>query len=229
MADFSARIRTSPQDQSRRVPLVGPTWICRLRLDHEDHYASLFSGAGYFYPDRTERIFATLLDTSARSLFKPGVVFAIVEDVQVATGIVERPDGLPHPSNNTLPILQTWVQRRPEWFVRARLELTEHSAGWSDLIEDALSTINEAISDQSSNLRVTQVKQKLGGLVIYVRHQLSDAARETLENKLNDVHARSLRTCELCGDHGKLGVQAGFICVRCSACAPEGWSPHQPG
>lgn len=230
MTDFSAQIRVLPREDGRRHFMVGPTWICRLRLGGENHFfASLISGSDYFHPDQTKRLFATLLDTSARSLFKPGVEFAIVdEDWVAATGVVETQNGSLHPSDNTLTVLQTWVRRRPEWFVRARLELTEHSVGWSELIEETFSTIDELVSDRATHLRVPQVKQKLGGLVICVGHQLPDAVRGTIDDKLNEVHARSLKICELCGSAGQRGSQAGFICVRCRACAPEGWSADRP-
>ena len=209
-------------------PLVGPTWICRLRLDQEDYYASLISLDSYFVADRTDLVYATLLDASAQSLFVPGTSFDIVDNDRAVTGVVELPDGLPHPSDDTLTILQTWVRRQPEWFVRARLELTEHSAGWSNLIDETFSTIDEVAAGRTAGLRVPQVKQKLGGLVIYVRHRLRDVQAETIQDKLNEMHARSLRTCELCGSAGQRGSQSGYICVRCRACAPEDWSPDHP-
>ena len=228
MADFAAHIRMLPRDDGRKRLAFGPTWICRLRFDQEDFYASLNSREGYLVPDRSGLVYATLLDISGRRSFEPGDVFDIIDDEHVATGVVEPPNRLPHPIDNTLTILQTWVRRRPERFVRARLELTEDSAGWTDLIEEAFSTIDEVVPDWPTDLRVAQVKQKLGGLVIYVQHQLAGGPSAIIKDKLNELHRRSLTTCELCGNAGSRGSQAGYICVRCCDCAPDGWPLNKP-
>ena len=226
MADFAAHIRMLPRDDGRKHLAVGPTWICRLRFDQENFYASLKSREDYFVPDRTGIVYGDAARHVQSKSLRTRHGFDIIDDDQVATGVVEPPNGIPSPIDDTLTVLQTWVRRRPERFVRARLELIDHSAGWSDLIEEVMATIDEVVQDRATDFRLSQIKQKFGGLVIYTQHQLAEGPSAIIDDKLNEVHRRSLTICELCGRAGGRGSQSGYICVRCVHCAPRDWSPE---
>jgi hypothetical protein len=82
--------------------------------------------------------------------------------------------------------------------------------GWTALLADALGELARLAPDA----RITQAKEKLGGLRIHcLDSQLDEPAREALRR----IEERSLSTCEVCGESGARIASDGWVRVRCSA------------
>ena len=64
--------------------------------------------------------------------------------------------------------------------------------GWHDLVRGFFQACEDA------GVAVTQVKEKFGGLRIY-----TDGSPEYIWDLANELEARSYKTCEDCGKHGK--------------------------
>jgi hypothetical protein len=105
---------------------------------------------------------------------------------------------------------QKLVQRWPSWFnVTGDQRETRmadgfaHGDGWFNIVwrlcEDLEPLVREAEKATGRPFEVLQVKQKLGGLRFYVNHG-TDAIRKRIET----AQLESLRTCEVCGQPGKL-------------------------
>ena len=91
--------------------------------------------------------------------------------------------------------------------------------GWGRIVRDAL----VGIRDIHPDIRIRQVKEKMGGLVIYAdtrQGRLSWDAGERIEGVRRRASDRSLVTCELCAQEGRL-LRASAWRVRCDRCEAE--------
>ena len=77
--------------------------------------------------------------------------------------------------------------------------------GWGPLIDEVYDRL-------PSDTIVIQVKEKFGGLRIYV-----DAAPEEFLNFLDEIEDKSWTVCETCGKPGEIRMK-GWIKVRCDEC-----------
>ena len=59
---------------------------------------------------------------------------------------------------------------------------------------------------------VDQVKEKLGGLCIYMSGAHGNTA---IEKAIDQAAAKALHTCEVCAEPGTIGVVGGYVGVRC--------------
>ena len=113
-----------------------------------------------------------------------------------------------------------WANKHHDWFKDARLELEHH--GWDTLLDEFFATVKAA----PAQVHVQQIKQKLGGLTIYIDCD-KPIVQKALRLKLDELHQRSFETCELCGRPGERGHDRGQISVRCDQCRPDGWTTEQ--
>ena len=94
----------------------------------------------------------------------------------------------------------------------------ECGTGWYNLyqpIVDEINSINESLPEEEK-IRIYQIKEKFGGLRIYVSH-----SNPFLDAKIEEAENRSYKTCEQCGatnDTGLLYV-GGWIYNCCRDCA----------
>lgn len=87
--------------------------------------------------------------------------------------------------------------------------------GWLDILEDLFAGIEEVVKkDKLTNFRVEQVKEKFGGLRVYV-----EGGNDEIEKLIDDAEKRSFETCEKCGKQGKLRDRAGWYTTLCNSCA----------
>jgi hypothetical protein len=104
---------------------------------------------------------------------------------------------------------QRLVERWPTWFntggdirCTAMARGFEHGDGWFDILwrlcEELEPLVTEIERAGGPKFEVLQVKEKLGGLRIYVNRH-SDA----IERCLGIAADESFRTCEVCGQPGK--------------------------
>ena len=77
------------------------------------------------------------------------------------------------------------------------------------IVENVLSELDRAAPD----VRVTQVKEKLGSLRVYTEDKTDDMVREIVGR----AEVRSATICEVCGEAGNLFRDDGWVRVRCVA------------
>ena len=119
----------------------------------------------------------------------------------------------------------------PEWFERSLAEIEMRYDGWTPLINDVLNAAETIIAKHPpESFRVDQIKQKFGGLRIYV-HQ--EGLPEEVSAQLGEISLascqRSFSICEICGAPAALGSLKSRWSVRCQSCAPAGWEPSGSG
>lgn len=82
--------------------------------------------------------------------------------------------------------------------------------GWLSIIEETLQVLD---SFEEPDLAVVQIKEKFGGLRIYL-----EGATEQHWDICEMAEIRSLETCEGCGGAGRIFRNFGWIYNRCGAC-----------
>jgi hypothetical protein len=86
--------------------------------------------------------------------------------------------------------------------------------GWTSLIYEMLDKLQAiADSDGLDDLKVTEVKEKWGGLRVY----LNDYPK-SVSAILDEYNERSTHICELCGEPGDLRYISGVyktLCIKC--------------
>jgi len=111
----------------------------------------------------------------------------------------------------------------------------EHGPGWYSLIDSVMAAIYRAGFDENRD-EIQQIKEKFGTLRFYFvcdvsslisgdceRFQRDDRFERILKAiKENDT---SGKTCEVCGQAGRLLVSAGWWSTRCAEHAPQGAVP----
>jgi hypothetical protein len=106
---------------------------------------------------------------------------------------------------------QRLVERWPTWFntggdirYTAMARGFEHDDGWFDILwrlcEDLELLVAEFEQETGSQFEVLQVKEKFGGLRFYVNCRRNEAIRQ----RIGLAAQESLRTCEICGQSGRL-------------------------
>lgn len=78
--------------------------------------------------------------------------------------------------------------------------------GWADLLEEL----------RGYNFQNLSVKEKFGGLRVYLHHA-DTAAWE----KAAEIEVRSEQVCEVCGKPGKILEKGGWLLCRCKSCEKE--------
>ncbi|WP_294542010.1 hypothetical protein [uncultured Rhodoblastus sp.] len=121
--------------------------------------------------------------------------------------------------------LKNWIEKHPKWFEQSRIDIEGGHEGWRQLIDDVFTAAEQILSDNPGALfRITQVKEKLGALTIYFRHEgLPAADVDRLRGIKFIARERSLHVCEICGAPANLGALDSCLSVRCGSCAPAGW------
>ena len=95
----------------------------------------------------------------------------------------------------------------------------ECSDGWYPIISELARRLeSEAVALGPGRLAVVQMKEKLGGLRVYLRGVVSPSAREWVEL----AEWQSRQTCELCSMPGTLRKRADYtLRTLCEPCALE--------
>jgi hypothetical protein len=84
-------------------------------------------------------------------------------------------------------------------------------AGWYPI----LARLDDRLRDIDSDYQVHQIKEKFGTLRFYWSGRNSDAGEEAVA----DAEAESARTCERCGNPGRLRTKRGWLRTLCDDCA----------
>lgn len=104
--------------------------------------------------------------------------------------------------------------------------------GWHAIIDRALALMEPEIAkmrdagvSKRSWPKVGQLKEKFGGLRLYIRN--SHKLLSDIDAQLNALELQAQVTCERCGVTGELRHTGGYIHVSCNTC--ETYSPvEQP-
>ena len=117
---------------------------------------------------------------------------------------------------------QKLAERWPTWFnLHGDARQTRmadgfsHGDGWFDILwrlcENLEPLVTEAEKVSGCPFEVLQVKEKFGGLRLYVSH-----LTEAIWARIEEAELESLRTCELCGDPGRRR-EGGWIQTLCES------------
>jgi hypothetical protein len=110
----------------------------------------------------------------------------------------------------TRELEQNLVAKWPSWFhVNGDLRHTlmplgfVHGDGWFPLLlrlcEDLEPLVAETEKESGKPFEVLQVKEKFGTLRFYMSHHT-----DGIDERINSAQEQSSRTCEICGQRGKL-------------------------
>ena len=84
--------------------------------------------------------------------------------------------------------------------------------GWFDLLWDLFEQIEKEL-DSKSEFRVSQVKEKYGGLRVYVW-----GGSDKVQDLISAAEKKSETICEDCGKPGKLNQVCGWWATECKKC-----------
>jgi hypothetical protein len=91
----------------------------------------------------------------------------------------------------------------------------ECQAGWRPLIEQLLHHLETAIAEEPKerrrDLRIVQMKEKLGRLTVYLAGEGSPAMKAAIVA----AQERSAHMCEICSEPGQLAERRGWWAARC--------------
>lgn len=82
--------------------------------------------------------------------------------------------------------------------------------GWRSILED----LHQELMGIDPNYQTAQVKEKFGGLRVYLLSEKNDAVLLAVGKALN----KSLTTCENCGEPGSLQIENYWVKTLCSSC-----------
>ena len=97
----------------------------------------------------------------------------------------------------------------------------ETCKGWDHLVEDCIEELNTAASAYKNNaITVTNIKEKFGGMRIYVDYDLPDEQIVEIERIVSKYEHLSLKTCTICSSeenqmHPRRGYWDMVICENC--------------
>lgn len=94
--------------------------------------------------------------------------------------------------------------------------------GWQLIVEKAIARVHLAVAGANAVVRIAQIKEKLGGLRIYVDWTaLPPDVEAKVQEAIDLAEARASCTCEVCGASGRLYDNEGWYSTRCER-HPEG-------
>lgn len=100
--------------------------------------------------------------------------------------------------------------------------------GWLPLIAESLDEFERCLEKHGwlGRAVIKQIKEKFGGLRIYVRPKNASAhfpkmLAAAMLTICDQAESRSMQTCELCGDPGKLDNFGGYYQTLCTRHADE--------
>lgn len=131
--------------------------------------------------------------------------------------------------------VDAFFETHPNWAVVDNVYVP---AGWDAVVAEALESLWRLQQDSGVSMRIAQIKEKLGGLRIYVHiDEPSAGAFEVVDERPSHTRLRSSATpgsvrqavhaivdaaaarcesiCETCGATGELINRQGYLCVAC--------------
>jgi hypothetical protein len=97
--------------------------------------------------------------------------------------------------------------------VQRRSPYLECDSGWNDIIAD----IHSKIVILHPKYEIFQIKEKFGGLRFYIEG-VPDELFDEIYDIIGDGEKLSYKTCEICGDEGKLSKLGWLVKTVCKNC-----------
>lgn len=85
--------------------------------------------------------------------------------------------------------------------------------GWKELYQPILDYVGEYNKTHDEEMRVCQVKEKFGGLRVYLNFY-----DDTVKKMIDDAESKSFETCEICGAPCKQHSLGSWIYTMCDDC-----------
>lgn len=93
----------------------------------------------------------------------------------------------------------------------------ECGTGWYNIIDNLCEQIQSYVdTNNCPQVEATQVKEKYGGLRVYVTHE-----DDYIENLIEEAEKKSYQTCEFCGTTENIGHTQEWIITLCETCAKK--------
>jgi len=89
----------------------------------------------------------------------------------------------------------------------------ECEEGWYRLIDEILYKLNS--EDPEKTCRIFQIKEKFGGLKIYLDKYPSNLDSTSANELMFSYDKQSYKICEVCGDPGTLCIRSGWYQTLC--------------
>ena len=96
----------------------------------------------------------------------------------------------------------------PNWF--------DIGDGWLSIVDEALTTIKQKMTEGMPKVEINQIKEKFGGLRIYFDGG-NDETGEIIEKAVKKAN----NTCDTCGTTENVGYTTGWIATICEDCAKK--------
>jgi hypothetical protein len=108
--------------------------------------------------------------------------------------------------------------------------LPDCGIGWLGILDSACTRIQDAIVPElGDSIKLVEIKEKHGTLRISWEGKASAYAQAEIEKAIELASARSLCTCEICGDEGRLYRRGDRIAAACSLHSKGEPVPVKPG
>lgn len=115
----------------------------------------------------------------------------------------------------TLRKTRELVEKHVDFFDKNTYEISI-LPGWAELVEFFLQEVKNLTKDSEGKIKISQIKEKLGGLRIYYRTvNLSEKQKQEVGALVEKVEASSYNTCNICSKPGRPENRIGWISVRC--------------
>lgn len=86
--------------------------------------------------------------------------------------------------------------------------------GWLPILEDLFAKFDEIVRrDKLEDFQVVQVKEKFGGLRVYV-----EGGNDEIYELINEAESRAISTCEVCGYAGETHEIDNWYTTLCDCC-----------
>ena len=96
--------------------------------------------------------------------------------------------------------------------------------GWFTILETLLEQLSNVEEYEKVKLKIVQIKQKFGGLRVYVRFNENTPVEiiEHVRGLTQMAESMSYKICEYCGTTKNIGRSHGFIVTCCDECFSKG-------
>lgn len=122
------------------------------------------------------------------------------------------------------------LERFPKLFAyidpSSRMPITrgiECGRGWYVILGEAFELL------ANYEIKITQVKEKFGGLRIYYRYEpgFPEEDKKAVDSVIGDVEATCWRTCEVCGKPAQTAVRNDWRYTNCGECIGINWEERE--
>jgi len=112
--------------------------------------------------------------------------------------------------------MTTLREQFPAFFPEPPICGCHYGEGWRPILDRLFEDLGKIYEGAKEVPKVAQIKEKFGGLRVYLEGVVTDAAFD----RVCKAEAESTRTCEKCGAPGKIAGKGWLKCL-CDPCRSE--------